>query len=1077
MSGAPARGTTPRRQRRHQRHHQHNNNHQRHHHHRRHQKGLQSDQEGSEHEEKRPKVNPIFLWALQREQRIVEVRCEDYDKRNRIKLTKTAQGWRSIPRTVSNVMFESLSRSRSEKENGAEVTQPGESSGSVQTGHPVDGVRNSLQSVQSVEPDETARSKTREDIASIEVADSRISRHCDFHAQDLKYGRKVVRYTRKTERYRRDLDTVRKDRLLQPRVVLEQLHLSQLPESSQRSVDRLSKHVHKDVEEIDEDESPVREEEEATNDESAKHPEVDKEDLQDILNMLDATASPALATDTPSADLPSPNSTKTCNEFESSPTIEKVKDTEDPSVDLQGEVDQDEANNSNGIISSDSIKDVNAENSDLLNKETSQDSRGSGESNINEIKKGAGSVQEMGEVVRSKLGLETDPNPDVDKSLNCLLKWRNAMVMTPATSVASNSEYASSNGEESSKDYNDSTRILKALRNTPGLSVSIATRVQNPEESRNSCPSTKSLNSSVLSSGRSSTGLKSSTSETNERPLEKDERIHKPVSPGSVPTEVEDQPPADDPCNIPARHLAGLSITIPNYRYRPQNNSSITITAANRHTDSPESTVNIPKVDPTGENRSMNFDEVSHVEELEEEDDVVEEEEDDIEEEEDEDEDEYPEEDEDCDSQVLEDLRKHNGFAHKNGIPWRNGHPQDQEMEDKNFQSSKSRNSEAVAKSNKYQDLEHFDEQVLEELRSQGTVVSPQPSGIPSSPASRRPSSAYLERLLPSPPCSVSCSEDAKNDLTLKGILASPTQLVEATSRSHDYDRIKEREVSRNSQRMVNQMQRPRYEDARGSGRPMSSGDVHTMLYGSTDRVSSKRPMSAEWTTSSRQKIRAGPDMTFFRSIPKRSRHFEKIQDPANELRELIKTSGHLIPDPLLVPRDCLPALAAAPSTEIPKLLASRPELRLPEALTRPELLRDPDLLVISLVHLQHVLDHGEGPVSRSQLQYPAPQGKESIGALTGSVNNNERTHGKPKLTCKPIGTLMPAPIDLSSNRRGSPYPALLRVRSGLVKQEPEVTSTASSPDDSQLWHPLFGSQKRQQQQHHASWHRTTLAS
>lgn len=46
-----------------------------------------------------PRVNPIFLWVKQDDTRIVEVLCEDYDKRNRIRLTKTAHGWRSMPRT------------------------------------------------------------------------------------------------------------------------------------------------------------------------------------------------------------------------------------------------------------------------------------------------------------------------------------------------------------------------------------------------------------------------------------------------------------------------------------------------------------------------------------------------------------------------------------------------------------------------------------------------------------------------------------------------------------------------------------------------------------------------------------------------------------------------------------------------------------------------------------------------------------------------------------------------------------------------------------------------------------------
>ncbi|KAG8229477.1 hypothetical protein J437_LFUL010358 [Ladona fulva] len=47
-----------------------------------------------------PRVNPIFVWAKQDDAAtILEVLCEDYDKRNRIRLTKTANGWRAIPRT------------------------------------------------------------------------------------------------------------------------------------------------------------------------------------------------------------------------------------------------------------------------------------------------------------------------------------------------------------------------------------------------------------------------------------------------------------------------------------------------------------------------------------------------------------------------------------------------------------------------------------------------------------------------------------------------------------------------------------------------------------------------------------------------------------------------------------------------------------------------------------------------------------------------------------------------------------------------------------------------------------------
>lgn len=50
-----------------------------------------------------PRVNPIFVWVRQEDTHIVDVKCEDYDKRNRIVLTKTPQGWRAIPRTENMV--------------------------------------------------------------------------------------------------------------------------------------------------------------------------------------------------------------------------------------------------------------------------------------------------------------------------------------------------------------------------------------------------------------------------------------------------------------------------------------------------------------------------------------------------------------------------------------------------------------------------------------------------------------------------------------------------------------------------------------------------------------------------------------------------------------------------------------------------------------------------------------------------------------------------------------------------------------------------------------------------------------
>ncbi|KAG8246034.1 hypothetical protein J6590_094007 [Homalodisca vitripennis] len=73
-------------------------------------------------EDPSPRVNPIFLWVKQDDTRIVEVLCEDYDKRNRLRLTKTAHGWRAMPRTER--LDSALSRSSLELSPTSECPPP-----------------------------------------------------------------------------------------------------------------------------------------------------------------------------------------------------------------------------------------------------------------------------------------------------------------------------------------------------------------------------------------------------------------------------------------------------------------------------------------------------------------------------------------------------------------------------------------------------------------------------------------------------------------------------------------------------------------------------------------------------------------------------------------------------------------------------------------------------------------------------------------------------------------------------------------------------------------------------------------
>lgn len=81
-----------------------------------------------------------------------------------------------------------------------------------------------------------------------------------------------------------------------------------------------------------------------------------------------------------------------------------------------------------------------------------------------------------------------------------------------------------------------------------------------------------------------------------------------------------------------------------------------------------------------------------------------------------------------------------------------------------------------------------------------------------------------------------------------------------------------------------------------------------------------------------------------------------KDPDPLTQLRLLITNPEWKLPDPILVPKDRLNAVLASPAREIPLLLTTRPELRLPEAFAFPSILQDPDILVISFAQLESIL-------------------------------------------------------------------------------------------------------------------------
>lgn len=1104
MSATPARGFVPHRQR---------------HRHYRHEKRYQEEPRVQEKsEEKRPKVNPIFLWASQHDQKIVEVRCEDYDKRNRIKLTKTAQGWRSIPRTASNtypvlhnsgVLMEIESKDTSEKENGLkrdeqlsrlangdleefsikERVNGAWISSDAEKERRGDDIRKKVRKTKIRKPDEFG--KRDENSKGDKLAErNKIKNRVDYRKR--KRAEEVLEYVslrneikgwksgKRRNDYRRpkrkrmisevqdmernddpveleeeeleetsrkkqrciDLVAMGKNRLMQPRVVLEQLQLRENEEGNvSRNDETLSfdktaigegvetYNYIADVEGDEDDEEIVRLEHderaegqdtvgeieegiaeeiaskenvvEDQAEEESQHKEKEhemhyedsrdnentqrqiqtleqsrEEDFQDILQMLGSTSFSS------SKLLSSLKSVKLLEELELSLTgiedvvVDKTRD--------QVELHTPEPMTRNENFENRTSYFV-AENNNIINNNNLLNKNNTKNSNLN---KNNVPLNKIIAVHRDNLQLE---------------KILDEVEMGDLT-VTENSSASRKNEDNTLKDpETDSSRILKALRNTPGLSVSIATKPPSPKTQKK------------LSPGGSR-------------------------SPDSQMEFREETPAIAD-----ASHFSGLSIAIPSWQQRtkPDLLPIRPITSVRSRIESPESTVSFPRLERqiTASDRGND--------------------------------------DDDCDSQVLEDMRRQKEdsirisehlkrFREELEAPLRKL----QRNQDPLLQIVSSRSNEAQAKNGR--DESGFRIQVLvEDSKShRSSVVSPQPSGIPCSPTSRRSSSAYLERLLPSPPCSVSCSEDAKNDLTLKGILSSPNSLdsrecektrdqVEVLATPSDCQRQEPNPEtwiapSRQVDHGIQELRMPELQmtDVQKLHQYQISG---TSLFNEAQSgfmlaqqramyLSDKQIKGPRLPSTVDNRDHREPFIVDSSTIP------EIPLSPASQLRELLKTSGHLIPDPLLVPRHCLPGLAAAPCIEIPKLLTSRPELRLPEALNKPELLRDPNLLVISLAHLQYVLDQGQDPFGKSKLSQVCDVGKNP-----NNVNNvNGSSKAKPKLSCKPIGKLMPAPIDLSRNRKNSSYPPLLRVRSGLLKQESEVSSTASNLEEHHLWHPLF---------------------
>lgn len=119
----------------------------------------------------------------------------------------------------------------------------------------------------------------------------------------------------------------------------------------------------------------------------------------------------------------------------------------------------------------------------------------------------------------------------------------------------------------------------------------------------------------------------------------------------------------------------------------------------------------------------------------------------------------------------------------------------------------------------------------------------------------------------------------------------------------------------------------------------------------------------------------------------------DKDPDPLTQLRLLIRNSQWKVPDPILVPKDRLSAVLASPAREIPLLITTRPELRLPEAFAYPEIIQNPNILVISMAQLEAILKNDiEANKSKSK-EYETKtlslDCNQTSGKASKYVNNN----------------------------------------------------------------------------------------
>uniref|UniRef100_W8AYG4 Uncharacterized protein n=2 Tax=Ceratitis capitata TaxID=7213 RepID=W8AYG4_CERCA len=177
----------------------------------------------------------------------------------------------------------------------------------------------------------------------------------------------------------------------------------------------------------------------------------------------------------------------------------------------------------------------------------------------------------------------------------------------------------------------------------------------------------------------------------------------------------------------------------------------------------------------------------------------------------------------------------------------------------------------------------------------------------------------------------------------------------------------------------------------------------------------------------------------------------DKDPDPLTQLQLLIRNTQWKVPDPILVPKDRLRAVLASPAREIPLLITTRPELRLPEAFAYPEIIQNPNILVISMAQLEAILKNEmelekskEEPAATDPVHEMPTETTKKPNTIQMPSTNTTKPHIEPKSIKVKETPLNPPP----------PPPKCSHVENNLAS---DINAATLAVLNQMLWLPYFG--------------------